>query len=152
MTFFEEAERLREKLDNLLAEDDMVLSIHETYPLTLVISRNQAPEAQLTFLSAAEGNESAPDFSLRFIFRVEGLEVHTDKRMRMTDDQLTKIKSLAKKWHTAYTHAFFATSSIEAQQLIEPRLTTLKPDDFPEEGVDPFAEFMDDRAAETVDE
>lgn len=151
MTFFEEAERLREKLDNLLAEDDMVLSIHETYPLTLVISRNQAPEAQLTFLSAAEGNESAPDFSLRFIFRVEGLEVHTDKRMRMTDDQLTKIKGLAKKWHTAYTHAYFAMSSCAKQAMLL-RERYDKPDDFPEEGVDPFAEFMGDSAAETVDE
>lgn len=136
MDYYKIADIHREKLDNVLDEENMVLSIRETYPLTLVISRNQAPEEQLSFLAAAEAGESAPDFSLRFIFRLEGLKVHTNSRMCITDDFLTKLKGLAKKWHAAYTHAFFAANMTQVERLDAPKLTNFDENQ--------FAEFMDD--------
>jgi hypothetical protein len=60
---------------------------------------------------------------------------------------MSKIKSLAKKWHTAYTHAFFAERSAAARltDLLDKYSEGKTPEDeFPAEGVDPFAEFMDD--------
>ncbi len=146
MSFFDEANHQREKLEKVLLEEDMVLAVHETYPLTLVISRNQAPEAQMAFLDLTNGEDSAPDFSLRFIFKVDGLEVQTDKRMHITDDLLTKLKGLAKKWHTAYTHAFFAEKSMAAQVV----LLREKYED--KDAADPFKEFVDDRDASEADD
>ena len=147
MSYYNEALDLRAKLEKILADEDMELTIHETYPITFVISRNQAPEAQMAFLDMTDGKDSAPDFTLRFIFDLEGLEIQTTSRLRMDDDLMSKIKSLAKKWHAAYTHAYFAERSTAARlpDLLDKYSEKKEAEDeFPAEGVDPFAEFMDD--------
>jgi len=113
--------------------------VRETYPLTLIISRNQAPEAQMSFLDMNDGEGSALDFSLRFIFGIDGLEIQTSSRLRMTDEFLNKLKGLAKKWHAAYTHAFFAEHMTAAERLDAPHLESVA-----EATADPFAEFMDE--------
>lgn len=145
MSYFDEANRLREKLENVLDEEDMVLAVIESYPLTLIVSRNQAPYVQMDMLEGADGATSSADFSLRFIFRVDGLEIQTSNRMHMTDDLLNKLKSLAKKWHAAYTGAYFAQTSIQLAALAYDAKEDATAEPYTDEvEADPFAEFMDE--------
>lgn len=144
MSSYPIAEQHLKKLEKALKEEDMVLSVRETYPLTLIISRNQAPEAQMSFLDMTNGEDSSPDFSLRFIFFLNGLVIQTNKRVRMSADFINKLKGLAKKWHVDYTHGFFAEKMMEMERLNAPKLETLAETAAEETTADAFAEFMDE--------
>lgn len=144
MSFYDEAIKHKEKLESILVEEEMVLTVLETYPLTLIISQNQAPYAQMSMLANDVGG-SDMDFSLRFIFKVDGLEIRTNSQMQMSDTLFNKLKRLAKKWHTAYTHAYFAQTSIQLAALAYDAKEDEAAEPYTaEEGADPFAEFMED--------
>ena len=118
-------------------------------------AQSQATANQMSLLSSDENDTSSVDASIRFIFEMDGMKLRTHERIVITDAFLTKLRGLAKKWHTAFCHAFFAQSCLEnrAQVLIdeyandftdeEPEEET-DADDFPEELVDSFEDFMDE--------
>ena len=148
MSFYDEANRLKDKLETVLTEEEMVLTVVETYPLTLIISRNQAPYAQMSMIEGTDAAISDIDFSLRFIFRVDGLEIQTNNTLRMNDELLNKLKGLAKKWHTAYTHAYFAHTSIQLGALAYDAKEDAAAEPYTDDAdADPFAEFMADECA-----
>ena len=150
MNFYDNAAAVRTKIEDALADKNLVLSIRETYPITMIISQSQAPEDQLSLLVGDEEDTSSTDASLRFIFDLDGLKIRTSSRLVITDAFMTKLRGLAKKWHTAYCHAFFAERCLEEKaratiaEYAEYREVAPDPDDFPEELVDPFEEFMDE--------
>lgn len=110
MSYFDNAKSIENKIGEALSDEGLVYTLHtKAYPATLVISQSQSPAAQMDFLANAnEGGVSSKDSALRFIFELDGIKIHTDNRLIITDAFMTKLKGLAKKWHTAYTHAFFA--------------------------------------------
>ena len=110
MSYFDNAKEIEGKIGKALADEDLVYTLHtKSYPATLIIRQNQSPAAQMTFMAeAADGGVSSKDSALRFIFELDGIKIHTDNRLIITDAFMTKLKGLAKKWHTAYTHAYFA--------------------------------------------
>lgn len=110
MSYYDNAKVIESKIGKALAAEGLVYTLHtKAYPATLVISQSQSPDAQMNFLeNADEGGVSSKDSALRFIFELDGIKIHTDNRLIITDAFMTKLKGLAKKWHTAYTHAFFA--------------------------------------------
>ena len=96
------------KLDKLLTEHGLVYTFRTGgHPITLTISRNAAPEEQMSML-LAEGSTSSQDAKLIFIFDLDGIEVNTYERLVISDKLFTKIKGLAKKMYDSYCHAFFA--------------------------------------------
>lgn len=151
MNFYDNAAAVRTKIEDALADKNLVLSIRETYPITMIISQSQAPEDQLSLLGGDEEDASSTDASLRFIFDLDGLKIRTSNRLVITDAFMTKLRGLAKKWHTAFCHAFFAERCLEQKVRIiiaddadDPDFDPNAPDDFPEELVDPFEDFMDE--------
>lgn len=109
MSFYDNATAIKNKIETALVDENLVLTIQEkTYPITLIISQSQSPYAQMSFISSGEDGVSAKDSSLRFIFELDGLKIHTSSRLIITDALMQKLKGLAKKWHTAYTHGYFA--------------------------------------------
>jgi len=152
MNFYDNAAAVRSKIEKALADKHLVLSIRETYPITMIISQSQAPEDQMAILGFGEDGASSVDASLQFVFDVEGMKVLTYNRLIITDAFMTTLRGLAKKWHTAYIHAFFAAHNAAAKAISEDagedapneeEIEAVTPDDFPEEGVDPFEDFMD---------
>ena len=101
----------------------------------------------MALLEFNEEDASSVDASLRFVFDVEGLKIRTSNRLVITDAFMTKLRGLAKKWHTAYIHAYFAAHSKAAEVIGEDVPDTdvedIDPDDFPPVDVDPFEDFMD---------
>ena len=156
MSYFDNAKEIEMKIGKALADEDLVYTLHtKSYPATLIISQSQSPAAQLTFMAeAADGGVSSKDSALRFIFELDGIKIHTDNRLIITDAFMTKLKSLAKKWHTAYTHAFFADkigqqgNSDDTEQTQDDAETE---NDTPENGND-APDFEDDAQDFPVDE
>lgn len=98
------------KLDKLLTEHGLVYTFRTgDHPITLTISRNAAPEEQMSML-LVEGSTSSPGSKLVFIFDLDSIEVNTYERLVISDKLFTKIKGLAKKMYDSYCHAFFAES------------------------------------------
>lgn len=109
MSFYDNAKAIEKKIGDALADEGLVYTLNtKKYPAMLVISQSQSPYAQMEFMSTAEDGVSSKDSALRFIFELDGIKIHTDNRLIITDAFMTKLKGLAKKWHTAYTHAYFA--------------------------------------------
>lgn len=110
MSFYDNAKKIENKIGEALADEGLVYTLRtKSYPAVLIISQSQSPAAQMDFLAQAdEGGVSSKDSALRFIFEMDGIKIHTDNRLIITDAFMTKLKGLAKKWHTAYTHAYFA--------------------------------------------
>lgn len=102
---------LEDKLAELLAEKSLLHTTNtSSYPITLTVTQNQAPDAQMAIWTNADGSTSAQDSVLRFIFHLDGLEIQTNSRLVMSDTLMSKIKGLAKKIHAAYVHAYFAAT------------------------------------------
>ena len=141
MSFYAEASSIKNKIETVLADEGLVLTIKEKYPITLIIAQSQSPYAQMEFLSEGEGNVSSKDSALRFVFDIDGLEIRTSERLIITDALLSKLKGLAKKYHTAYTHAFFAEKSQQQSDTADTKAAASvpenAPDDMPEDDFDP---------------
>lgn len=139
MSFYDKAKSIENKIGEALADEDLVYTLHtKTYPATLIISQSQSPAAQMGFLADAEdGGVSSKDSALRFIFEMDGIKIHTDNRLIITDAFMTKLKGLAKKWHIAFTHAYFAdhiTQQAVADDTEPAQDDTETPDSVTEEG------------------
>lgn len=105
------------KLAELLTEHSLVHTFRTGgYPITLTISRNAAPEEQMSML-LVEGATSSQDAKLIFIFDLDGIEVNTYERLVISDKLFTKIKGLAKKMYDSYCHAFFAEARTSGMNI-----------------------------------
>ena len=102
---------LEDKLAEMLAEKSLLHVMDKSkYPITLTVTQNQAPDAQMALYDTTDGSMSSQDSVLQFIFELDGLEIHTNNRLVIDEKFMNKIKGQAKKIHAAYVHAFFATN------------------------------------------
>lgn len=102
---------LEDKLAEVLAEKNLLHVIdYSKYPITLTVTQNQAPDAQMEIWATSDGSTSSQDSVLRFIFNLDGIEIQTNSRLVISDALMNKIKGLAKKIHAAYVHAYFAST------------------------------------------
>lgn len=145
MSCYTNAKDIEMKIGKILAKEGLVYTFHtHTYPITLVISQNQSPCAQMSFMETGDDGVSSKDASLRFIFELDGLKIHTSSRLIITDELMSKLKGLAKKLHAAYVHAFFADKiDIFNQPTESYKDDAPDGEDVPENAADdPFADFM----------
>lgn len=111
MDFYINARSHEDKLAKLLAENNLLHTLdHHHHPMTLTITQNQAPDAQMEIWATADGHTSSQDSVLRFIFTLDGMEIQTNSRFMMSDALMGKIKGLAKKIEKAYKDAYFAST------------------------------------------
>lgn len=109
MNFYSAMNDLMGKLEGTLIDENLVCSLHtSSYPITLTVSRNASPEAQMELYSVADGDVSSNGAKLRFIFKLNELEIRTDERFVISDAFMSKIKGLAKKIHHAFLEGYFA--------------------------------------------
>lgn len=102
---------LEDKLAEVLAEKNLLhVTDHSKYPITLTVTQNQAPDAQMEIFDTTDGSLSSKDSVLRFVFYLDGIEIQTSSRIVIDDKFMNKIKNQAKKIHALFTHAHFAST------------------------------------------
>lgn len=143
MSYYGNLATLEGKLAKILNDEGMVYTFKTSeYPITLTVSRNASPSAQMAFFSMNDGASSA-DAKLQFIFKLDALEIRTDNRLVIPDTLMTKIKGQAKKIHHAFLEGFFAEHITDGQcstpSTAAPTYTAP-----PADAVDEFADFFDD--------
>ena len=143
MKYYENLATLENKLAKILNDEGMVFTFKTSqYPITLTVSRDASPSAQMAFYSMNDGASSA-DEKLQFIFKLDALEIRTDNRLVIPDTLMTKIKGQAKKIHHAFLEGFFAEHIADGQRSAPtPAAPTYTAP--PADEVDEFAEFFDD--------
>lgn len=139
--YYANLEALENKLGETLNNEGMVFTLKtDKYPITLTISPNASPAAQMELFSVSDGSSST-DALMQFIFKLDALEIRTDNRFVISDALMSKIKGQAKKIHHAFLEGFFA-ERISVWQDVP--ATEAKPVyDAPAEGdTDEFADFF----------
>jgi hypothetical protein len=141
--FFRDVRVLEDKLAETLAEKNLLhLMDKSKYPITLTVTQNQAPDAQMELYDTTDGTLSSQDSVLRFVFHLDRLEIQTNSRLVIDDKFMNKVKGQAKKIHALYVHAYFAA-----------RITTLRAAaDEPAETDDGSDTVFDDFFADEADE
>lgn len=147
--YFSDFNVIDNKLVKLLDEHQLVRRFNtDNYPITLTISQNVSPEAQMTMYSTAEDGASSRDAKLVFSFPVGAIGIRIVGRLIISDDLMNKIKGLAKKMHYQFLQGYFA---MQSEQVAFPRVTPLEPDDDTEEDAEEDIEPVDDGQDEFAD-
>lgn len=135
---------VEDKLSKLLADNNLVHSFAtKGYPITLTISQDKDPSAQMEIYSQDDGDVSAWDSRLVFAFQDGEIVVRTDSRLVISDALMGKIKGYAKKMHYLYLQAFYR-GIVDQRELEEA-------DEAPESDEDVRADSFEDDE-ENVDE
>lgn len=109
MNYFAIANELEDKLAEMLGEKNLLHVMDKSkYPITLTITQNQAPDAQMELFQTTDGSRSSQDSVLRLVFHLDRLEIQTNSRLVIDEKLMNKIKNQAKKIHAAHVHAYFA--------------------------------------------
>jgi hypothetical protein len=147
MRYYEALDALKDKLTATLNDEGLVFTLKtDSYPITLTVSPNASPAAQMELFSVTDGDTSSDRARLQFIFKLDDLAIRVDDRLVISDALMNKIKGLAKKIHHAFLEGFFAerityeaTKTTKKDEPTEP-LYTAPAQDKP----DAFADFFDD--------
>ena len=142
MDFYMNLKTAEDKLAKVLVEENLVHTFRtNTYPITLIVSQDCSPEAQMDLLATADDGKSSSDAVLKLIFNLDGLKIQTDSRFVITDALMGKIKGHAKKMYLAYLEGFFAEcccgDTAPTQDVSGPAAPDCVEDD-----PDAFADFM----------
>ena len=146
MYYYKNLAALEDKLTATLNDEGLVFALDTSkYPITLTVSRNASPAAQMEFFSAGE-SVSSTDAMLKFIFKLDALEIRVDNRFIISDALMSKIKGQAKKIHHAFLEGFFAEqikyknqTACRNNEPTEPLYDAPEPNE-----PDEFADFFDD--------
>ena len=99
---------VEEKLGELLADNNLVYAFRTTqYPISLTVSQDKDPSAQMELYCTDAGDVSARDARLDIIFQDGEIVIRTDSRLVISDSILSKIKGYAKKMHYLYLQEYF---------------------------------------------
>ena len=110
MNYFEKYEAQKEKLANVLDEYHLLHQFSaKSYPMTLTISQNQAPEAQMELYDTANDGVSSRNAKLILTFPVGDIGVRVyGERLILSDTLLGKIKNIGKKMRDFYLQGDYA--------------------------------------------
>ena len=149
MGFFDKFNEQNNKLGNVLEENGLLHTFStKSYPLTLTISQNQAPEAQMALYEQGNGDISSSDAKLVLTFPVGEIGVRVYGRLIISDTLMGKIKNHGKKMRDLYLQGYYATQMKERG----PSPVDTETEDEEEQDAGNFAEFLEpDTAAEETD-
>lgn len=151
MNYYKNLAALEDKLTATLNDEGLLFALDTSkYPITLTVSHNKSPAAQMEFFSAGE-SISSTDAMLKFIFKLDALEIRVDNRFIISDALMSKIKGQAKKIHHAFLEGFFAEQiTYRANMACDNNKPTEPLYDAPEPNEpDEFADFFDDDPQDT---
>lgn len=153
MDFYTNAKELENKLGTMLAKDNLLYQFNtETYPITLTITQDRSPEAQMEIYDTNDGAVSSCDAVLRFVFDLDGVTIHTNDRLVISADKFNKIKGKAIKLFHAYIEGYYAERRYPAKLALygDPDAPEGNNEDLTEdaaeESAEDFADFFDDAA------
>lgn len=150
---------LKEKLQGVCDENNLVYGIQNArYPFRMTIRPTSGMDAQLDMLESLGDSSDAgyisPDAALVFAYLDGDLVCKTSKQWTISETLFNKLKNIFKKLHALWTQYYFR--SISALDGSAPLLREVSggpgadpegaEDDFPEELVDPYSEFVADEA------
>lgn len=150
--YFTDFNSVDSKLVELLEDNQLIRKFNtDAYPITLTITPNVSPEAQMAMYSMAEYGASSRDAKLVLSFPVGEIGLRIVGRLIISDALMNKIKGLAKKMHYLYLQAQFAMLS---ENVAFPKVHTLdaeedeiETDDMDGDSErDEFDEFFDEDA------
>ena len=128
MGYFDKFEAQETKLENILEDKNLLHQFRaDSYPMTLTITQNQDPEAQMELYSTSIEGVSSKDAKLVLTFPVGEVGVRVYGRLIIPDTLLSKIKNCGKKMRDLYLQGdyarrmemFSAPSSDEQEPLEE---------------------------------
>ena len=144
MDFYTNVKKIENELGKFLAKHNLLHDFKtDTYPITLTITQDRSPEAQMEIFDTADGEVSSSDAVIRFKFNLEGTAFRTDERFVIKVDDYNKIKSLAVKLFHAYIEGYYAERRHPAKLCLYG-----DPDLSPEETEGDFSGFCGDDEAE----
>lgn len=109
MDFYRNAYEMEAKLEKALEAHNLLHDFRtDTYPITLTVTQNRTPDAQMEFYATNDGAVSSCDAVLRFVFDLDGMVIHTNDRLVISADMLNKIKGMATKLFHAYIEGYYA--------------------------------------------
>ena len=155
MDFYINSKAIEGKLGTLLAKDNLLYDFKtNTYPVTLTITQNRSPEAQMEIFDTNDGAVSSCDAVLRFVFDLDGVTIQTNDRLVIAADKLNKIKGMAIKLFHAYIEGYYAErrNPEKLRQHGDPDLSPEQPtedaveEDAAADSAEDFADFFDDAA------
>lgn len=148
MNYYANLAALEDKLTATLNDEGLVFALDTSkYPITLTVSHDTSVEAQMELFSALD-SVSSTDAMMKFIFKLDALEIRVDNRFIISDALMSKIKGQAKKIHHAFLEGFFAERINYQSSKNEPVEAAC---DAPAEiEPDEFADFFDDDQQDTA--
>ena len=110
MNYFEKFEAQEQKLENILEDKCLLHKFRtDTYPMTLTISQNQTPDAQMALYSEQGDGVSSQDAKLVLTFPVGEIGVRVyGSRLVIPDTLLGKIKNCGKKMRDLWLQGDYA--------------------------------------------
>lgn len=149
MGYFDKFNEQSNKLANILEENGLLHTFKtKSYPLTLTVSQNQAPEAQMALYEQDKGDISSSDAKLVLTFPVGEIGVRVYGRLCISDTLMGKIKNHGKKMRDLYLQGYYAAQMKERGPS---PVDTETEDTEDEEAKADFAEFMEDDTATETD-
>ena len=147
MNFYHNAAEMEKKLEKVLDAHNLLHTFcTNTYPITLTITQNRTPDAQMAFYATNDCPVSSCDAVLRFVFDLDGVVIHTDERLVITADTLNKIKGMAVNLFHAYIEGYYAERrNPERIRLYGDPDANLPKLPAAEEDEGDFSEFMDEQ-------
>lgn len=150
MYFFDKFDAQDAKLAELLANNNLLHKFStDSYPMTLTISRDISPEAQIAMFEQDSGDVSSADSKLVFSFPVGEIGVRVYGRLVISDDLMNKIKGHAKKMRDLYLQAVYAARAEKARLYAHDDVSHNVTDAEPAGPTDTdFQEFFEDEQAD----
>lgn len=119
MGYFDKFEAQENKLAELLADENL-LHVFRTdcYPLSLTVSQNQAPDAQMSLYAQSDDAVSSRDAKLVLTFPVGEIGVYVYGRLVISDALMNKIKNHGKKMRDLWLQANHATNYLPERRPV----------------------------------
>ena len=139
--YFDKYEAQANKMENLMAKNGLLHTFStNTYPITMTVQPNTAPDEQMVMFETASDGVSSQDAKLVLQFLVGEIVVRAYGRLIISDALMGKIKNQAKKMRDLWLQADFAARMEQAGG--GSTSADCGPDEEPE-GAD-FEEFFED--------
>lgn len=144
MNYFEKFNAQSDKLAKIMDANDLLHTFNtKTYPITLTITQNQAPDAQMSLLeNAPEEGVSSQDARLVLTFPVGEIGVRVYGRLVIADTLMNKIMNHGKKMRDLWLQGYFAAQMASGNK----QNTDTAAGDTDEQADGDFDEFFEDDA------
>lgn len=106
--YFSDYDAVSAKLDELLAANNLIGKFNHNYPITLTVTPDTSPEAQMEMFDTGTDGASSRDAKLVISFPVGDIGLRVFGRLIISDALMGKIKGFAKKMHYLYLQADYA--------------------------------------------